>query len=63
MAYLRNNDWVTIEEIIEQTELTKAKGIKVLEFLSEFNFIEFDASKEKTRITDSALKLLNLPDM
>ena len=60
LAYLRNKDWVTIEEIIEQMELTKAKGIKVLDFLYEFKFTKFDASKGKIKIDDSALKLLNI---
>lgn len=63
LAYLKNNDWVTIEEIIEQMGLTKEKGMKILDFLSKFNFIEFDTQKEKIRITNSALQLLNMPDI
>ena len=63
MTYLRDNDWVTIEEIIEQMGLTKEKGMKVLDFLYKSNFIEFDTPKEKIRITNSALQLLNIPDI
>ena len=62
LMHMRNNDWVTIEEIIEQMGLTKEKGIEVFDFLSEFNFIEFDTPKEKIKITNSALQLLNILD-
>jgi len=62
LAYLRNKDWVTVEDTIEQMELTKEAGINVLNFLSEFNFIEFDTSKEKIRITDPSVRLLTMPD-
>ncbi len=62
MTYLRNKDWVTVEDTIEQMELTKEIGMNVLNFLSEFNFIEFDTSKEKIRITNQSLQLLTMPD-
>ena len=63
MAYLSNNDWVMIEEIIEQMGLTNEKGTKILDFLSKCNFIEFDTPKKKIRSTNSALQLLNMPDI
>ncbi len=63
LTYLRDNDWVTIEEIIEQIGLAKEKGMKILDFLSECDFIEFDTPKEKIRSTNSALQLLNMPDI
>lgn len=62
LTYLRNKDWVTVEDTIEQMELTKEIGMNVLNFLSEFNFIEFDTSKEKIRITNQSLQLLTMPD-
>ena len=62
LAYLRNKDWVTVEATIEQMELTKEMGMNVLDFLSEFNFIEFDTSKEKIRITNPSVQLLTMPD-
>jgi len=62
LAYLRNKDWVTVEATIEQMELTKEMGMNVLDFLSEFNFIEFGTSKEKIRITNPSVQLLTLPD-
>ena len=62
LAYMRNKDWVAVEDTIEQMELTKENGMNVLDFLSEFNFIEFDTSKEKIRITNPSLQLLTMPD-
>lgn len=62
LAYIRNKKWVAIEEINKQMALKKTEGIKVLDFLYKFNFIEFDTSKEKIRLTNSASKLMNLPD-
>ena len=62
LAYLKSKDWVAVGDAIEQTELTKELGMNVLNFLSEFNFIEFDTSKEKIRITNQSLRLLTMPD-
>ncbi len=62
LAYLRDKDWVTVEDTIEQMELAKEKGMSVLDFLYEFNFIEFDTSKEKIRITNPSVQLLTMPD-
>ena len=62
LEYLRNKDWVAVEDTIEQMGLTKETGMHVLDFLSEFNFIEFDTSKEKIRITSPSLQLLTMPD-
>ena len=62
LAYLKSKDWVAVGAAIEQTELTRETGMNVLNFLYEFNFIEFDTSKEKIRITTPALQLLAMPD-
>ena len=35
LACLRNKDWVAVEGTIEQMELTKEKGMNILDFLSE----------------------------
>ena len=63
LAYLKSKDWVAVGDAIEQTELTKEMGMNVLNFLSEFNFIEFDTSKEKIRITNQSLRLLTITDI
>ena len=62
LAYLRDKEWVTVEDAIEQMEFTKETGMNVLNFLYEFNFIEFDTSKEKIRITNQSLQLLTMPN-
>ena len=62
MAYLRNKDWVMVEDAIEQMELTKEKGMNVLDFLSEFDFIKFDTPKEKIRIKNPSLQLMTIPE-
>jgi DNA-binding IclR family transcriptional regulator len=62
LAHLKSKDWVAVGDAIEQMELTKETGMNVLNFLSEFNFIEFDTSKEKIRITNQSLRLLTMPD-
>ena len=62
LVYLRNKDWVAVEDTIEQMGLTNEAGMHVLDFLSESNFIEFDTSKEKIRITSPSLQLLAMPD-
>lgn len=62
LAYLKSKDWVVVGDAIEQTELTKDTGMNVLNFLYEFNFIEFDTSKEKIRITNQSLQLLTMPN-
>jgi hypothetical protein len=62
LAYLRNKDWVMVEDAIEQMELTKEKGMSVLDFLSEFDFIKFDTPKEKIRIKNPSLQLMTIPE-
>ena len=62
LAYLRNKDWVMVEDAIEQMELTKEKGMNVLDFLSEFDFIKFDTPKEKIRIKNPSLQLMTIPE-
>ena len=62
LSQLKNKGWVETEEAIVRTGLVKADALRILDFLSEYSLIEFNASKEKIRIGDSAPKLLNLPD-
>ena len=51
-----------VEDAIEQMELTKERGMNVLDFLSEFDFIEFDTPKEKIRIKNPSFQLLTIPE-
>jgi len=59
---IKAGNWTSIEEIIGQTDLAEEKLIKILDFLSEFGFIEFDSDKKRIRIDYLGKKLLELPD-
>ena len=63
LEYIKTGDWITTEEVIEQMEFTETKAVKVLDFLPEFGFIEFDSDKEKIRIADLGKRLLELPEI
>ena len=63
LDYLKTGDWTTIEEIIGQIDLTEETLVKILDFLAEFSFIEFDSGKKKIQITDHGKRLLELPDI
>ena len=59
---IKAGNWTSIEEIIGQTDLAEEKLMKILDFLSEFGFIEFDSDKKRIRIDYLGKKLLELPD-
>jgi len=63
LEQIKAEDWVTIEEFIEQIGFAETKVMKILDFLSEFEFIEFDSDKKKIRITDLGKRLLELPEI
>lgn len=63
LDHVRSGDWAAVEEIAQHTDLAHEKLLKVLDFLSEFEFIEFDSAKNKIRITGHGKKLLKLPEI
>jgi predicted transcriptional regulator len=63
LEYIKTGDWITIGEVIGQLDLTEEELMKVLDFLSEFEFIEFDADRKKIGITDLGKRLLELPEI
>ncbi len=63
LEHIKAEDWVTIEKVIEQMGFTETKVTKILDFLSEFEFIEFDADKKQIRIADLGKRLLELPEI
>jgi len=63
LEYIKMGGWITIEETSEQVGIAPAKSMKILDFLSEFGFIEFDADKGKIRITDLGEGFLELPEI
>ena len=50
-----------VEEISEQVGIVPEKLIKILDFLSEFGFIEFDSDNARIRITDLGERFIELP--
>lgn len=63
LEYIKAGDWTVNGEIIEQTDLAEEKVIKILDFLSEFGFIEFDSDKKRIRIADLGKRFLELPEI
>lgn len=51
--------WHEIGEIAEEVALAKSKVRKILDFLAEFKFIEFDGEKKKSRATPYGRKILS----
>ena len=63
LEYIKTGGWIAVEEISEQIDLAEEQSIKILDFLSEFEFIKFDADKKKIRITDLGKRFLELPEI
>jgi len=63
LEYIKAGDCIAIEEIIEQVGIAPEKSIKILDFLSEFGFIEFDSDNTQIRITDLGGRFLELPEI
>lgn len=63
LGYINTGGWITIEETSEQIGIAPTKSMKILDFLSEFGFIEFDADKGKIRITELGERFLELPEI
>ncbi len=63
LGYIKAGDWTTIKEIARHIDLTEKTLVKILDFLFEFDFIEFDSDKNRIRITGHGKKLLKLPEI
>ena len=63
LEYIKAGDWTTIKEIARHIDLTEKTLVKILDFLFEFDFIEFDSDKNRIRITGHGKKLLKLPEI
>ena len=63
LEYIKTGGWITIEEISGQVGISHEKLIKILDFLSEFGFIEFDSDNTLIRITDLGERFLELPEI
>jgi len=63
LEYIKTGGWITIEEISEQVGIVPEKSTKILDFLSEFGFTEFDSDNTRIRITDLGERFLELPEI
>jgi len=63
LEYIKTGSWITIEETSRQVGIAPAKSMELLDFLSKFGFIEFDADKGKIRISDLGERFLELPEI
>ena len=63
LEYIKTGGWITIEETSRQVGVVPEKSIKILDFLSEFGFIEFDSDNTRIRITDLGERFLELPEI
>jgi predicted transcriptional regulator len=63
LEYIKTCGWITVEEISEQVGIAHVNSIKILDFLSEFGFIEFDSNNARIRITDLGESFLELPEI
>jgi len=51
--------WHEINEIANEVALPESKVKKILDFLAEFKFIEFDEEKKRGRATPHGQKILS----
>ena len=63
LEYIKTGGWIVIEEISGQVGIAPEKSVKILDFLSEIEFIEFDSDNTRIRIADLGKKFLELPEI
>jgi predicted transcriptional regulator len=63
LEYIKTGGWIAVEEISGQVDTAPEKSIKILDFLSEFGFIEFNSDNTRIRITDLGERFLELPEI
>jgi hypothetical protein len=55
---LQNGKWHDLEEVSEKTQLSVFKLELLTNFLAEYEFIELDRKKQRTRLTPSLLNFI-----
>lgn len=58
MSLIKDGHWHTLEEVTKKAKLPKPKTHKILEFLTDYNFVDFDGEQKKVKVTTSLLKFL-----
>jgi len=51
--------WHQVDEIVKEADLPESKVKKILDFLAEFKFIEFDEGKKKGKATPYGRRILS----
>ncbi len=59
LELLWNGEWRELTEIADQTGLQKFGVLLVTSFLSEYNFLEFDETEKKIRVSSELLLFLS----
>ncbi|MFQ6063884.1 MAG: hypothetical protein ACE5L6_00230 [Candidatus Bathyarchaeia archaeon] len=59
VSLIKDDQWHTLEDIIKKTKLPQSQTNKILEFLTNYNFIDYDPKHEKVKVTPSLMKFLN----
>jgi len=55
---IKNGQWHTLADIINKAKLSEPKTNKILEFLTNYNFIDLDSEHKKVKVTLSLMKFL-----
>lgn len=63
LEYIKTCGWVPVREASGQVSIAHDKSMEILDFLSEFGFIEFDSDNTRIRITDLGERFLELPEV
>lgn len=58
VAIIKNGQWYTLEDIHNKAKLPKPKTNKILQFLANYSFIDFDREHKKAKLSSSLTKFL-----
>jgi DNA-binding IclR family transcriptional regulator len=58
LELLKNGEWHELKGVAEKTQLNESQMGLVMSFLTEYDFIELDAKKKKTRVTSPFFSFL-----
>jgi len=56
---LKDGEWHDLEEIAEKAEITKVKAEMVVNFLSEYDFVQVNKSLEKVKLKQSIIEFFD----
>jgi DNA-binding IclR family transcriptional regulator len=59
LNFLKAGGWQSLKEVIDGCSLPECKTKLVLNFLSQFNFIQVDEEKQKVKLHSNMLNFIN----